>query len=152
MAQKKKLELQPNEPQTLTIIADPVVGKNDYGPYYLFLVNDGTEDLSFFAPTEQIYLQLKSIGKGKKFEITKTAKKNGKSIQVEYVVQAQDEQPKQPTPQKDNYFDIMLNSYQDALKIQEKLNGLVDVSRIAVTLFIARSKINGNGFAGVTNV
>jgi hypothetical protein len=37
----------------------------------------------------------------------------------------------------------MLNSYQDALKIQEQLNGMVDVNRIAITLFIARSKIKG---------
>ena len=37
-----------------------------------------------------------------------------------------------------------MNSYEDAVKIQEKLNGMVDVNRIAITLFIARSKINGN--------
>ncbi|MFA7420554.1 MAG: hypothetical protein WCZ90_12790 [Melioribacteraceae bacterium] len=151
MATKKKLDLQPNEPQSLTIISDPLVGKNDYGPYYLFMVNNGTEDLSFFAPNEQIYEQLKAIGKGKKFEIIKTARKNGKSIQVEYLISGQPEQPKQPE-QKDNYFHLMLQSYEDALKIQEKLNGMCDVNRISITLFIARSKLNGSGLGGFTNV
>jgi len=147
MAERKKLELQPNEPQTIKILSDPIVGKNDYGPYYLFMVTNGKEEFSFFAPNEQIYQQLKAIGKGKSLDIIKTAKKNGKSIQVEYTVVSLD-QEKKPTPtpipeQKDKYFDAMLSSYDDALKIQEKFNGMCDVNRIAITLFIARSKLGG---------
>jgi hypothetical protein len=40
----------------------------------------------------------------------------------------------------------MVTSYEDAMKIQEKLNGMVDVNRIAITLFIARSKVNGGSY------
>ncbi len=44
----------------------------------------------------------------------------------------------------DALFMAMLVSFEDALRIQEKLNGMVDVNRIAITLFIARSKTNGS--------
>ena len=56
---------------------------------------------------------------------------------------------KQDTSATDVLFNAMLISYQDAIRIQEKLNGMCDVNRIAITLFIARSKTNGNGmYAG----
>lgn len=45
----------------------------------------------------------------------------------------------------DALFMAMLVSFEDALRIQEKLNGMVDVNRIAITLFIARSKTGGSG-------
>lgn len=134
----------------------PIVGKNNYGDYYLYLVKNGSdEELSFFAPNEKIHEQLKVLKKGDHFEITKTAKQNGKAIKVDYeVVVLEDKKPQTKNvnlPSNDNYFDLMLHSYEDALKINEKLQGLVDVSRIAVTLFIARSKLNGNGFGSVAN-
>ena len=50
-----------------------------------------------------------------------------------------------PVRDPDALFMAMLVSFEDALRIQEKLNGMVDVNRIAITLFIARSKTNGNG-------
>ena len=105
-----------------------------------------------FAPAE-VNEQLKNLRKGERFEITKLAEQKGSKIITKYDVKLlSSAQPKQPTPihpvqsSKDNYYEIMLSSYQDALKIQEQLNGMVDVNRIAITLFIARSKINGNGY------
>ena len=44
----------------------------------------------------------------------------------------------------DNYFELMLSSCRDAVKIQNELGGMMDAKSLAVTLFIARSKINGN--------
>jgi len=151
------LELQPNQAKILELRSDAIVGKNTYGEYQLFIVSNGSnEELSFFCPNEKIYEQLKVLKKGDHFEITKTAKQNGKGIMVDYeIVVLEDKMPQTKngnTSSQDNYFDLMLRSYEDALKINEKLQGLVDVSRIAVTLFIARSKINGNGFGGVANV
>ena len=44
----------------------------------------------------------------------------------------------------DNFYELMLTSCRDAVKIQNELGGLMDAKSLAVTLFIARSKINGN--------
>jgi hypothetical protein len=36
----------------------------------------------------------------------------------------------------------MMSSYRDALEISKELNGMADSEKIAITLFIARSKQN----------
>ncbi len=41
----------------------------------------------------------------------------------------------------DFFYDVLLKSYQDALKMQKELNQNIDPEKAAVTLFIARSKI-----------
>lgn len=126
-----------------------MVGQSRYGEYYLYSVKNGTdEEYSFFAP-EEVNEQIKSLRKGDRFEITKLAEQKGTKIVTKYDVKVKKQSPASSNNhqvQKDNYFDAMLTSYQDALKIQEQLNGMVDVNRIAITLFIARSKINNNGY------
>ncbi|MHB1686980.1 MAG: hypothetical protein ACYCVH_06380, partial [Ignavibacteriaceae bacterium] len=42
----------------------------------------------------------------------------------------------------DNFYETMLQCYNDAQRIQHELNGFGDAEKIAVTLFIARSKHN----------
>jgi hypothetical protein len=44
----------------------------------------------------------------------------------------------------DYFYDLMLTSCRDAVKIQNELGGLMDAKSLAVTLFIARFKINVN--------
>ena len=110
----------------------------------MYIVSNGTgEEYSFFCPNTAVYEQLKTLKRGGQFEITKTAKQNGKGIKIDYIIKVLEE-TKPTAQQRDNYFDIMLASYEDALKIQEKLNGMVDVNRISITLFIARSKLSGS--------
>lgn len=132
----------------------PTVGNSQYGEYYLYGIRngDGSTEYNFFAPAE-VHEKLKILKKGDKVTLTKLAEQKGSKIVTKYDVQVQ-------TPEKiisnndtlqtikDNYFEAMLSSYEDAIKIQEKLNGMVDVNRIAITLFIARSKLNNNGFGG----
>ena len=140
------------------LFEEPMVGQSRYGEYYLYAVKNGTDtEYSFFAPND-VHEKLKELHKGDRFQITKIAEQKGSKIvarhevklDVHAVQSVQGVQPKQPTPTtnhpKDTYFQAMLSSYQDALKIQDELNGMVDVNRIAITLFIARSKINGNGY------
>jgi hypothetical protein len=43
----------------------------------------------------------------------------------------------------DNFYELMLSSCKDAVKIQNELGGMMDAKSIAVTLFI---KINQNGY------
>ena len=127
-----------------------MVGQSKYGEYYLYAVKNGSNtEYSFFAPTE-VNEQIKTLRKGDRFEITKLAEKQGAKIITKFDVKVLENKPPAANPplqpNKDNYFEAMLASYQDALKIQEQLNGMVDVNRIAITLFIARSKISGNGY------
>jgi hypothetical protein len=145
MAERKKLELEVNKPQLLELLFDePMIGNSQYGPYYLYAVKNGTDtEYSFFAP-EEVHDKLKSLRKGDKVEITKTAEQQGKKIITKHEVK--NIQQNGGSTNKDSYFESMLHSYQDAIKIHERLNGMVDVNRIAITLFIARSKINGNGY------
>lgn len=106
------------------------------------------EEVLYFAP-EDVNEQIKTLKKGDRFEITKLAEQKGTKIITKYEVKIKQQTPVSSNThqvQKDNYFDAMLTSYQDALKIQEQLNGMVDVNRIAITLFIARSKISPNGY------
>ncbi len=120
-----------------------MVGNSRYGEYYLYAVRNGTNtEYSFFAPPE-VNEQIKTLKKGDRFEITKLAEQKGSKILTKFDVKILNNKPPEnpPPASKDNYYETMLSSYQDALKIQEQLNGMVDVNRIAITLFIARSKV-----------
>jgi len=128
---------------------NPVTGQSRYGDYFLYMVKDQSGvEYSLFAPDE-VHEKLKDLKKGDRFSLTKEAGQNGKKIIIKFsVIKTGSKEPETNNASKDNYFEAMLTSYQDALKIQEQLNGMVDVNRIAITLFIARSKINQNGYAG----
>jgi hypothetical protein len=156
MADRKKLDLKLNQPAVLEMLFEtPVVGNSSYGQYYLYAVKQGNnEEYNFFAP-EELHEQMKELHKGNKVEITKLAEQKGSKIITKYDIKiisngngkkVSDTETK--TVPRDNYFDIMLASYLDALRIQESLNGILDVNKIAVCLFIARSKVNANGLGG----
>ena len=133
-----------------------MVGQSQYGEYFLYAVKNGNgEEYSFFAP-EEVHLEMSKLRKGDKVSVTKLAEKKGTKVVIKYDVKvlsngkASDDNSNsaQPTNGKDNYYDIMLNSCRDAMKIQSELGGMFDAKSIAVTLFIARTKINGNGYGG----
>jgi hypothetical protein len=142
----KKLELNPNEKKILELRSDqPKTGKSSYGDYYLYTVKNGTgEDYSFFAPNEKVHEALKDLKRGIKFEITKTAKQSGKEIKVDYevnVLEAKNsELPPPPPTQDDFYYTAMEKSFSDAIRIQNKFNGMANVNQLAVTIYISRLK------------
>ncbi len=47
---------------------------------------------------------------------------------------------------EDFYYNTMLRSYRQAIAIQAEIGSFIDIERAAVTLFIAQSKSNGNGY------
>jgi len=145
--EKMKLKLELNKPVKIELMQDQcLIGKSRYGEYYLYNVrNGGNEELSYFADKE-VHEQLKDLKRGDKVEISKRAEQRGTKIITSYDVTVLKNETPAVSTNKDNYFQTMLASYQDAQKIQEELNGMVDVNRIAITLFIARSKNSGNGF------
>lgn len=53
-----------------------------------------------------------------------------------------------PVPQMNpQYFEVLRQCFEDGLRLQKELSGLIDVNRVAITLFIARSQ---GKFGGVT--
>jgi hypothetical protein len=135
---------------------DPKIGQSQYGDFFLYAVKNGNgEEYSFFAP-EEVHAKLSKLKKGNKVQITKTAEQNGKKIITTFDVKvisngkASDDKSvtSPPANGKDNYYEVMLTSCRDAMKIQSELGGMFDAKSIAVTLFIARTKINGNGYGG----
>lgn len=129
---------------------DAITGQSRFGEYFLYSVKNGTDqEYSFFAP-EEVNEQIKSLKKGDRFEITKLAEKKGAKIITKYDIEIEKKQvinPVNESPKNGNadyFYDLMLTSCRDAVKIQNELGGLMDAKSLAVTLFIARSKINGN--------
>ena len=161
MEQRRKLELNLNEPVKIELMFDgPVVGQSQYGEYYLYAVKngDGATEYSFFAPDE-VHARLKDSKKGSKFTISKLAEQRGSKIITKYEVVPLQSAPAEPAPQKeeskpetaiqpvteppvaeDKYFAIMLNSCKDAIRIQSELGGMLDSKSIAITLYISRTK------------
>src|SRR5664279_1872337 len=130
MADRKKLDLKLNSPVTLELLFDdPVVGQSSYGEYFLYAVKQGNnEEYNFFAP-EELHEQLKGFHKGDKLEITKSAEQKGSKIVTKYDLKVISNGNNKKvsnndtgTVAKDNYFDIMLASYLDSMRIQENLN------------------------------
>lgn len=159
--QRKKLELQLNQPTQIELMFDnPKIGQSQFGEFYLYAVRngDGATEYSFFAP-EEIHAILKEHKKGSKFTVSKLAEQKGSKIITKYEVvplqpalsehSPQTEEVKQekvtlpitePPVAEDKYFTVMLNSCRDAMKIQSELGGMMDAKSLAVTLFIARTK------------
>lgn len=157
MVTRTKLDLDINQPIEIELLYDePVTGKNQYGDYFLYAVKTKDGEYSFFPP-ESVHEQLKDLRRGDKAIITKLASQRGNKLITKYDVhpcnpsasaettattpQNNISDNKYSSSQDDKYYTIMLNSYKDALRINNELNGMADASKIAVTLFIARSKV-----------
>ena len=153
--ERKKLELQLNIPSSIELLYDkPTVGTSQYGEYYLYTVRNGNgaTEYSFFADAT-VHDKLKNLKKGAKAVVTKIAEQKGSKLVVRYEVQTEGAKaPPQPSPiihqTSDGFYEQMLQSCKDAMKIQTELGGMMDAKSLAVTLFIARSRISANGCGG----
>ena len=149
MAERKRLELELNKTVNLELLFDnPVTGQSRYGDYFLYMVKDQSGvEYSLFAPDE-VHEKLKDLKKGDHFSLTKEAGRNGKKIIIQFsVIKTGSKEPETTNGNiNDNFYELMLSSCRDAVKIQNELGGLMDAKSLAVTLFIARSKINQNGY------
>lgn len=153
MTQRNKLELAVNQPTEIELLYDePVTGKSQYGNYFMYAVNSNGQEYTFFAP-EEVHSQLKELSKGDKAVITKLASQRGTKLVTSYDVQPTTEkegasdvestdrdQSDNVECTQDRLFHIMKNSYLDALELSKELNGLVDVHRCAITLYLSRAK------------
>ena len=138
-----------NKTISLELLFDnPVIGQSRYGDYFLYMVKDQSGvEYSLFAP-EEVHGKLKDLKKGDHFSLTKEAGQNGKKIIIKFsVIKTESKQPETINGNtNDSFYELMLASCRDAVKIQNELGGLMDAKSLAVTLFIARSKITPNGY------
>ncbi len=150
--ERKKLELELNKPTNIEMLFDqPKIGESQYGMYYLYAVRngDGATEYSFFAP-EEVHNKLSLLGKGGKAVITKQAVQKGSKVVTTFNVETT---PPSSSPTKsvgtspdkneNSYLQAMIASFEDALVIQDKFNGMANVNQIAITLFIQRTKAGG---------
>ena len=150
MAERKKLELELNKPVKIELLQDQaLIGTSRFGEYYLYNTrNEKGEELSFF-PDKDVHNKLKDLRKGDKVEICKRAEQSGTKIKTLVEVKflqnrVENFENAENKNSDDNFYNLMLISCKDAVRIQNELGGLMDAKSLAVTLFIARSKINGN--------
>jgi hypothetical protein len=148
---KPKLELELNKLVKIELLQDqPLIGTSRFGEYYLYTVRNGNgEEYSYF-PDKEVHEKLKDLRRGDKAEICKRAEQKGSKIVTTFEVKVLQSSNSEPNSDKniitDNYFDVMLASYRDSLQIQEKLGIMIDITKISICLFIARTKINGSNF------
>lgn len=160
MVTRPKLELEINKSvQIQKVYKDPVTGQSEYGTYFLYCLKceDGRE-YSYFA-NEQVHDELKNLNVGETATLTKLAARHGSKVVTKYILESnKSETPNKSKEQEvkvngkdsngedsnqpDKYYSAMLQSYKEAIQIQEEM-GFVDMSnaiRIAITMFIQRSK------------
>lgn len=148
---KPKLELQVNIPTKIKLLQDqPATGTSQYGKWYLYNVEFEGNENSFFSPEQvQKFIEDNQLKKGDEIEITKTLTKNGKSNIVDFKINLISKQNGQVTKPNGNGktddIKIMRDCLISAIELQKELGSVVDVNKIAMSLYIARTK-NGNGF------
>jgi hypothetical protein len=122
----------------------PKVGESQYGMYYLYAVRngDGATEYSFFA-TDEVHEKLSGLKKGDCATITKQAVQKGSKVVATFEVVVDKKAPEKATKSNGSYLQAMISSFEDALVIQERFNGMANVNQIAITLFIQRTKGGG---------
>lgn len=154
---KTKLDLQPNIPSTFTLLQQkPATGSNGFGNWYLYNVNVDGHEHSFFA-NEEVYKQIqdKQINKGDTITVTKIVSKNGKDKSTRFVVEKEASLNNESSKEKAvngnghlDYYDIMHDCLTKSLQLQKDIGSVIDVNRIAITLFITETKQrNGAGYS-----
>lgn len=167
MTHRTKLELAINQPITVELLYnEPIMGTSQYGSYSLYAVSVNEVEYSFFAPDE-VHTELIKLNKGDTATITKMAIQKGSKVESTYFVKTPnkvkpkgevvsvgeviDEAISNALPEvivelpelspPDRYYEVLKQSYSDALEINKELNGATsDIARLCITLFIARSK------------
>ncbi|MHB1687918.1 MAG: hypothetical protein ACYCVH_11140 [Ignavibacteriaceae bacterium] len=168
MTTRQKLEIPINQPITVELLFDePISGTSRYGEYHMYGIIVNGEEYSFFPPAE-VHEKLKGLHKGDRCVITKLAAQRGSKLVTVYevrpetkavpqqsnavnavethdveatdeITEEKEEEAESISP-GDNYYEVILNCYKDALKLQKELNGMIDIEKAAITLYISRTR------------
>lgn len=148
---KPKLDLILNKPLVIRLMqSSPAKGESMYGKWWLYNVEDDNhKEHSFFAPEQvQKFIEENQIRKGDVIQITKTMVKNGRNNVLDFQIELISRNTEPETKQTGSHSDdiaIMKDCLKSAIELQSELGPVVDVNRIALSLYISRSK-NGNGY------
>ena len=154
---REKLTLNLNESARLRLLKDICFeGQNSYGAFYLYNVqHDGVEKAFFATPEIHHAIIEAKLTSGDEFILRKTAVQNGRKltpqISIEFVELAEtetipvtrSERSAEGAVPHDNLKAIMLQCVKDAADIVRDSGvqlGNDELQRLAVTLFITRSK------------
>jgi hypothetical protein len=142
--ERPKMELEVNKPTRIKLLFnDCVEGSSKYGKYYLYAIQngDGASEYSLFA-ADELHKQLKQFKKDDELLVTKLAASRGNKIVVTWDVQKMEKpmEDNPPTSNEDVFYTAMEKSFDEALRIQNRFNGMANVNQIAITLFIQRTK------------
>jgi|ERR1041384_1214549 hypothetical protein len=152
--QNPKLDLKLNETVRVKLLRDKAFeGQSNYGPYFLYSVEDSGVEKSFFAP-EEIHQQIVAHGlkAGSEFTLKKVAAQNGKKINGQLLFEPITAPAAQPAGGKlnghtDNFKAIMQQCLEEAVELTKAVQGVPfqneDIRAISSCLFIARTKSNG---------
>lgn len=155
---KPKLDLQVNIPATITLLMDkPVTGSNAYGNWYLFGVEHEGQEYSFFATEEVAKFAVENnLRKGDSLKVTKTLVKVGKKNQTFYQLEIINKNQaatngngkmlSNGNGQSNDDYQIMHDCLAQGIKLQQDLGSVIDVNRIAITLFITRTKAKNGSY------
>lgn len=168
MTTRQKLEIPINQPVKVELLFDePISGTSRYGNYNMYAVNVDGYEYSFF-PVAEVHDKLKDLKKGDRAIITKLAAQRGSKLVTVYEVRPEKKAvpvqsntvntfesndvagvpemnedssiDEEVIPPADNYYSVMLASYTDALRLQKELNGIIDIEKAAITLYISRTR------------
>ncbi len=131
-------------------------GQNSYGSYFLYTVeHDGIEKIIFLTPPIHNAIVEAKLTTGDEFILRKTAVQNGKKLTPQISIEFVERTATAPIPAavsatsvetavpQDNLKAIMLQCVKDAADIVRDSGvqlGNDELQRLAVTLFITRSK------------
>ena len=86
MTERRKLDLQLYQPTQIELLYDdPVIGKSQYGDYYLYAVQTQEAEFAFFAP-EEVHSELLNLKKGDRVIVTKSAMQKGSKLVTKYLI------------------------------------------------------------------
>ena len=151
---KPKLEIGLNESVRLKLLKDKCFeGQNSYGSFFLYSVeHEGIEKVIFLTPPIHNAIVEARLTTGDEFILRKTAVQNGKKLTPQVSIEFVEKVVVVPLPvpalgsvsaPQDNLKAIMLQCVKDAADIVRDSGvqlGNDELQRLAVTLFITRSK------------
>ena len=148
--ERPKMELEVNKPTKIKLLFnDCIEGSTPkFGKYYLYAIQngDGSSEYSLFA-ADELHEQLKKFKKDDELLVTKLAASRNNKLVVTYEVKkVETAVTTQNSPTDDFYYTAMEQSFDEAVRLQQKFNG-VNISQVAISIFIQRTRGN-HSFAG----